>query len=428
MTEPASIQDPRELQQAFEAFMAMSAQLEGAYRELEQRAERLTAELAAARSERLVQLADKERIADRLGTLLEALPGGVVVLDGRGRVCECNPAALDLLGEPLLGETWAAVTERVLSDEQQDAHEVRLLDGRRVSISRRTLDTQPGQILLLHDVTETRALQETVSRQQRLSAMGEMTARLAHQIRTPLSSALLYASQLAGGSLKAADQVRFSEKLLHGLRQLERMVHDMLGFARGGATVAEPVPVHELLRDLEQSMVATLLAAGARLNIDNQAPGASLQGNREALAGALTNLAANAVQATGQGARLWVSVRETEGERLEIAVTDNGPGIPAELRERIFEPFFTTRPEGTGLGLAVVQAVLQAHQGSIRLETPAEGGTRFVLELPLAQPALLPGGEIRGQTPFSLALQRENTELTGQGKMALTPCVRRYAV
>lgn len=423
MTE-TTIHDPRELQQAFEAFMGMSAQLESAYRELEQRAERLTLELAAARSERLAQLADKERIADRLGTLLEALPGGVVVLDGTGRVCECNPAALDLLGEPLLGETWEAVTRRVLSDEQQDAHEVRLLDGRRVSISRRTLDSQPGQILLLHDVTETRALQETVSRQQRLSAMGEMTARLAHQIRTPLSSALLYASQLSGGQLKAADQVRFSAKLLQGLRQLERMVHDMLGFARGGAAAAESVPVRELLRDLEQSMVATLLASGARLNIDNQAPAAFLQGNREALAGALVNLAANAVQAAGQGARLRVSVQETDRGRLEIAVTDNGPGIPAELRERIFEPFFTTRPEGTGLGLAVVQTVLQAHGGSIRLENPAQGGTRFVLELPMTQPELLPGGrlaEIRGQSPFS---QQEKCEV----KRALTPYLRRYAV
>ncbi|HSJ49191.1 MAG TPA: ATP-binding protein [Gammaproteobacteria bacterium] len=413
MTE-TTIHDPRELQQAFEAFMGMSAQLESAYRELEQRAERLTLELAAARSERLAQLADKERIADRLGTLLEALPGGVVVLDGTGRVCECNPAALDLLGEPLLGETWEAVTRRVLSDEQQDAHEVRLLDGRRVSISRRTLDSQPGQILLLHDVTETRALQETVSRQQRLSAMGEMTARLAHQIRTPLSSALLYASQLAGGQLKAADQVRFSTKLLQGLRQLERMVHDMLGFARGGAAAAESVPVRELLRDLEQSMVATLLASGARLNIDNQVPTACLQGNREALAGALVNLAANAVQATGQGARLQVTVQETDRGRLEIAVTDNGPGIPAELHERIFEPFFTTRPEGTGLGLAVVQTVLQAHGGGIRLETPAQGGTRFVLELPMTQPELLPGGRLE-ETPLSHAGKRLSAE-------------RRYAV
>lgn len=413
MTE-TTIHDPRELQLAFEAFMGMSAQLESAYRELEQRAERLTLELAAARSERLAQLADKERIADRLGTLLEALPGGVVVLDGAGRVCECNPAALDLLGEPLLGETWEAVTRRVLSDELQDAHEVHLLDGRRVSISRRTLDSQPGQILLLHDVTETRALQETVSRQQRLSAMGEMTARLAHQIRTPLSSALLYASQLADGQLKAADQVRFSTKLLQGLRQLERMVHDMLGFARGGAAAAESVPVRELLRDLEQSMVATLLASGARLNIDNQAPAACLQGNREALAGALVNLAANAVQATGQGARLQVSVHETERGRLEIAVTDNGPGIPTELSERIFEPFFTTRPEGTGLGLAVVQTVLQAHGGGIRLETPAQGGTRFVLELPMTQPELLTAGRL-AETPLSHADKRLSTE-------------RRYAV
>jgi two-component system sensor histidine kinase FlrB len=418
------IHDPQELQRAFEAFTRMSEQLEGAYRELEQRAERLTAELAAARSERLVQLADKERIADRLGTLLEALPGGVVVLDGSGRVCECNPAALDLLGEPLLGETWEMVTRRVLSDEQQDAHEVQLLDGRRVSISRRTLDVQPGQILLLHDVTETRALQDTVSRQQRLSAMGEMTARLAHQIRTPLSSALLYASQLAGGRLKAADQVRFSEKLLHGLRHLDRMVNDMLGFARGGATAADTLSVAELLRDLEQSMVATLLASGARMNIRNEVPDARLQGNPEALAGALANLAANAVQATGHGARLQVHVRATDAARLEIAVTDNGPGIPFELRERIFEPFFTTRPEGTGLGLAVVQAVMEAHGGTIRLETPRTGGTRFVMSLPAAQQEILPSGKIRGQSPFSLVAQQEKCK----EKRALTPYFRRYAV
>ncbi len=387
------IHNPQELQSAFEAFTRMSEQLEGSYRELERRAAQLTRELEAARSERLQQLAEKEKIADRLGTLLEALPGGVVVLDGSGRVCECNPAALDLLGEPLLGETWDSVTRRVLSDDQQGNHEVRLLDGRRVSISRRTLDTQPGQILLLHDVTETRALQETVNRQQRLSAMGEMTARLAHQIRTPLSSSLLYASHLASGHLKAADQVRFSEKLLNGLRHLDRMVNDMLVFARGGSTAAESIPVSELLKDLEQSLVATLLESGARLNMVNDAPDARLQGNREALTGALVNLAANAVQATGYGARLQVNVRRTKDERIQIAITDNGPGIPAELRERIFEPFFTTRPEGTGLGLAVVQAVTQAHGGEIGLEIPREGGTRFVLNLPAAQPVMLPSGQ-----------------------------------
>lgn len=387
------IHDPQQLQSAFEAFTRMSEQLEDSYRELEQRVAGLNAELEAARSERLLQLAEKEKIADRLGTLLEALPGGVVVLDGEGRVCECNPAALDLLGEPLLGETWEAVTERVLCEEQADSHEVELCDGRRVNISRRTMDTQPGQILLLHDVTETHALQETVSRGQRLSAMGEMTARLAHQIRTPLSSALLYASHLANGSLKAADQVRFSEKLLHGLRQLDRMVNDMLGFARGGSAGMESVPVYELLKDLEHAMAAPLLESGASLRVDNRIPEARLHGNREALAGALTNLAQNAIQACGQGARLVVHINRDAQQRLHIAIRDNGAGIPAELRERIFEPFFTTRPEGTGLGLAVVQAVVQAHGGEVHLNAPVGGGTEFVLVLPVQQSQLLPSGQ-----------------------------------
>jgi signal transduction histidine kinase len=117
-------------------------------------------------------------------------------------------------------------------------------------------------------------------------------------------------------------------------------------------------------------------------------------------------------------------VRATDAARLEIAVTDNGPGIPFELRERIFEPFFTTRPEGTGLGLAVVQAVMEAHGGTIRLETPRTGGTRFVMSLPAAQQEILPSGKIRGQSPFSLVAQQEKCK----EKRALTPYFRRYAV
>ena len=114
----------------------------------------------------------------------------------RGRVQECNPTAIDLLGEPLEGESWLNVIQRVFAPRFDDGHEVSLKDGRRVSIATRSLAGEPGQLIVLTDMTETRALQERLSRHQRLSALGKVSASLAHQIRTPLSAAMLYGEHL----------------------------------------------------------------------------------------------------------------------------------------------------------------------------------------------------------------------------------------
>ena len=201
------------LEQAFAAFNAHSAQLEDAYRELKSQVGVLTRELAAARRERERQQAEKQRLARRLDGLLGALPGGVLVLDGDGRIFECNTAATALLGEPLLEQRWQDVVTRagaVLADG-----ELTLANGRRVGISRRRLDGEPGHILLLTDVTETRRLQALLARNERLSEMGEMAARLAHQIRTPLS--LRRALQLAPVARCAArrERQRYARKSAH---------------------------------------------------------------------------------------------------------------------------------------------------------------------------------------------------------------------
>ncbi|MEJ2645059.1 MAG: ATP-binding protein [Gammaproteobacteria bacterium] len=374
----------RQLQDAFLAFNQMSVQLESSYRELEQRVAELNAELAAARSERLRQLAEKERLANRLELLLEALPGGVVVLDGDGKVREANPAARDLLGEPLIAQGWDTVTRRAFAPRSDDTHEVTLRDERRITISRRPLGCEPGHILLLHDVTETRALQEAVSRQQRLSAMGQTTAALAHQIRTPLSAALLYAAHLGRADLQCTDRERFSAKLLARLRQLDHMVNDMLQFARGGSADSELVLLPELLNDFTAAIEPHLQSVGGACTINNLVGDGRLYGNRQALSGALLNLATNALQACESRPELSLTVRDANDATLAFELQDNGPGIPEELLPRIFEPFFTTRPDGTGLGLAVVQTVVHAHHGAIEVRSHAGVGTTFLLSLPAA--------------------------------------------
>ncbi|BDZ73357.1 hypothetical protein GCM10025856_10760 [Methylophaga marina] len=128
---------------------------------------------------------DADQLANRHSRLLAVLPAGVVVIDGSGFIQEANEAAISLLGEPLSGERWVNVIERAFDPKPSDGHDVSLKDGRLVHISTNPLGHEPGQIILLQDVTDTRALQSKVSHLQRLSTIGEVTARLAHQIRTP---------------------------------------------------------------------------------------------------------------------------------------------------------------------------------------------------------------------------------------------------
>ena len=189
-----SVKRSQDLHEAFHVFSEISERLAESYRGLEERVVVLNKELAAARGERLRQLAEKERLANRLQQLLDAMPGAIVVLDGDDNIQDYNPAAVELLGEPMLGEKWADVAKKSITGMSSDGYYATLGHGRQVGISSRALGAEPGRILLLKDDTETRRLQEMLNRHQRLSAMGEMVARLAHQIRTPLTSAMLYVS------------------------------------------------------------------------------------------------------------------------------------------------------------------------------------------------------------------------------------------
>src|SRR6187402_548134 len=210
----------QDLKSAFELFNQMSEQLADSYHLLENRVAELNEELSSLSDRRLQELAEKEKLAHRLESLLNFLPGGVVVLDSSGRVSESNPAATDLLGEPLQGELWRDVIQRSFAPRQDDGHEVSLRDGRRISISTRN-QGEDGQIILLTDQTETRRLQSQLSRHERLSAMGKMMSALAHQIRTPLSAAMLYAGHLCSNKLDEVKRQQFSEKICNRLNNIE---------------------------------------------------------------------------------------------------------------------------------------------------------------------------------------------------------------
>lgn len=381
-----ALANKRELESAFRTFNQISEQLAASYHALEEQVAQLTAELAHAQDQRIQQLSEKERIANRLERLLDALPAGVVVLDGRGFIQDSNSAARRLLGEPLLGLFWLEVINRAFSAQVGEFNEVRLKDGRVMSISTNPLGAEPGQIVLLNDITATCELQEKLGRHQRLSAMGEVAASLAHQIRTPLASALLYAAQTGSEKLAGQQRQRLAGKLLARLRALEHMVNDMLLFARGGGAGTDRIAIAELLRDLQQNLDTYLRDGAVAITAIDATRGAVLTGNRNALLGALQNLVINALQAADATVSIQVAAtRNTDKSGqpvIDIAVTDDGPGIPPAVRDRIFEPFFTTRSQGTGLGLAVVQAVAHMHHGAVWATSNEGGGATFTVRVP----------------------------------------------
>lgn len=368
------------LEQAFALFNQMSAQLTDSYSLLEARVTELKGELAVVSAQRMQELAEKERLANRLQSLLDLLPGGVIVIDGTGTVREANPAAIDLLGEPLIGMLWRHVITRCFAPREDDGHEISLKDGRRLSIATRSLDAEPGQLVLLNDLTETRHLQSQLARHERLSSLGRMVASLAHQIRTPLSAAMIYASHLTEQALNVETQQRFAGRLKERLHELEHQVRDMLVFARGELPLTDRVTPAGLVEALESAAYTHVRDVAVRWQCN--ADDGELLCNRDTLVGALLNLIENAVQASSTEARVKIHAY-SRGDTLRLCISDNGSGIDAAALARIGEPFFTTKTTGTGLGLAVVTAVARAHQGQVQFRSRPGRGTCAIVSLPL---------------------------------------------
>ena len=356
---------------------------------LQGQVEHLQSELAQVSEQYTQALAEKERLSARLKNLLQMLPAGVLVLDQHGVIRQSNPAAEDLLlaasgAKALVGQRWRAVIQKCFKPRSDDGHEVSLVDGRRVHLRTAPMSNEPGQLILLTDMTETRQLQSRLSQHERLSAMGKMVASLAHQIRTPLSAATLYAGHLANPNLNDSMRERFAEKLQERLRHLENQVRDMLIFARGEAPLNDDISTAELLQGLQSAMEVSVRNQQARYQIHNELPEKQITCNRDALISALMNLVNNALEACPPGdAQLDIRATAVGDEQVAVLISDNGEGMSDEQKQKIKQPFYTTKANGSGLGLAVVQAVARAHQAEFTLFDNPNGGLTAGLILPL---------------------------------------------
>ncbi|MCE9680014.1 ATP-binding protein [Shewanella sp. AS1] len=311
--------------------------------------------------------------------ILQAMPSGVVIINGDGIVTEANPVAVQLLGAPLMGMKWLQIINRAFSPKDDDGHEVSLKNGRRVKLAITPLTPEPGQLIVLTDLTETRLLQKNISHLQRLSALGKMVASLAHQVRTPLSAALLYASNLASPKLDQLSRARFQGKLIDRLNELSQQVDDMLLMAKGRQQeLTDVTSMEEVIEAVVANCEPIAERKQCQLQLDIQSQ-LTFQANKSALSSAINNLVINSIEAGAS--QVWLRALDKD-KQIHFEVVDNGKGLDKSMQQQALEPFFTTKAQGTGLGLAVVQTVVGNHQGRLTLDCEQGKGCRASFQLP----------------------------------------------
>ncbi len=357
------------------------------------------------------QQAKKQQIEQQFNVLadqlIDVMPTGLVILDGNGIVVKINKVAFNLLDEPILGQPWFKVITRSFKPREGDWHEVSLKDGRRVKLEITTLGSQPGQLITITDLTETRLLQDKLGQLQRLSSLGRMVSSLAHQIRTPLSAAILYSANLANSKLSHDARNSFQKKLNARLNDLEQQVNDMLLFSKSGKEqVVNPLLVNELVKDSISAMDVLVHNADAKINLQLDPNGCQILANKNALVGAIQNLIQNALQAIPNKAVINIHIY-CHDDFAYISVKDNGKGIPEQLVDKIFQPFYTSRSKGTGLGLAVVKSVVNAHQGNVKLISNIGEGAHFCIKLPLLS-SINPEQTYSSQSKFKVSQENKN--------------------
>jgi len=352
---------------------------------------RLAVEVQAGRRE-LHELGEiHRRIVDHVSSgLLTVSRGGVISSFNREAERITGWSADEAIGGKLeqllpgLGSVDSASRLERMQVRFQSRDGRKLHLGLSVSVLRDPAGEADGAIVIFQDLTRVVEMEEELRRSERLGAIGQLAAGLAHEIRNPLAS-LSGAIELLTADLPKGDRnsQTLSEIVRRETARLNRLVTDFLTYARPGPGRFEAVPLEALFQELAE-LVANDATCGVALELDVPAELEAL-GNPDQLRQVFWNLILNAAQSEPVDGVVRVQARANRGQELcEVAVIDRGCGFPRDALERIYEPFFTTKPKGTGLGLATVQRVVEAHGGRIAVASDAGKGTTVRVFLPRA--------------------------------------------
>ncbi len=394
-------------EQSFEIFDQATNRLQKAFGRLEKKFETLNRELDAKNIELKNALAEKENISSYLQNILESLTTGVVVADLDGRTTIMNQCAEKFTGYSRTrarGENTDLLFAGQAAARPEDCFDIKTLDGalgrkiqlknRHLEISASTVTSNNGEaigtVVLLRDITRMLKLEETILRSEKLAAMGETAANIAHEIRNPLGSISLFASLLKK-ELKEGKARERASHIINAVNDMDNKISNLLLFTRDQKPLMKKIDLHNALDEIiafsreiveKEKIVLTL----SRDDIDPV-----IMGNTEMLKQVFLNLILNAMQVMPDGGSLHIETRtyrfdpdkSIPGPVAELRFKDTGCGISNQNIKKIFNPFFTTKEKGMGLGLAIVHNIIHIHGGSIEAENNKGPGAVFKIKFPL---------------------------------------------
>ena len=362
----------KHLEEAFAIFYAESQKLEAQQADLQEKINQLSSEL--------------QQSNQRLGILLNAIPAGVILLENN-IVLLHNPAVLHFL--PSLGKgnqfalpsEWQASIapgEYVIGTPEDPNAPQKMVQVIRI-------DEGTRSFIQIQDITANIALHHETQRENRLTAMGKMAAGIAHQFRTPLATALLYSSHLCDDEVEPEMAKEFAARLRKQLLDLEKLSQDMLRFISNRPNKTVLTAAKQLIEEAQASIQALFETKGVTLSVQCAIPDTvMLLVEPKSIPNALVAILENALTVSKAHDTVVLSAT-TESKKLIITIADQGPGIASTMIDSLFEPFSTTSANGTGLGLSIAKNTLDAHRGTIGVQSTHEGAV-FKITLPITQP------------------------------------------
>ncbi len=373
----------------------------------------LASRMRVVGAEREVLEQEVQRLRLEASDILRNLRSGVLTVDGEGVLIFANPSARELLGfnvgdigrpvAELLVESAPSILNAIVRTQSSRLKSVRSEGKVRrddhtfpigvttTSIESDESDGTPSVTAIFSDISDQKRIEALHLRAERLEAVAELSASLAHEIRNPLASIRSSIEQLAGSSRADEDERMLAGLVLRESDRLSRLLTEFLDFTRVRVTKRQELDLADVVHKAVD-VICHHPDCPPSAEVDLQTSPVRLEGDEDLLHRVIANLLLNAVQAAGEQARVTVEVREATsgdlprgvslGPAVLLRVRDNGPGIPEELRERLFDPFVSGRRGGSGLGLAIVQRAIQVHRGVVFVDSVPGSGTTFSVIIP----------------------------------------------
>jgi signal transduction histidine kinase len=396
-TEPAQLSGAAaELAGAFSRFQEHCERLESVHRDLRAKLDQAQLRLEEKNRELAVRLTELEVMRERLSGILESITDGVLLVDGQGVVVTANAAAVRLCGGEVEGLRLTEVLPALVPVlEAEDGHRTRevvasiaglenVLMASAVPVRGISRLVDGHRVLAFKDVTEHRRLQERLARADRLAALGQVAANVAHEIRNPLGAIEGFA-RLLEGDLRTRDAAgaELARKTVYAAQQLNGVVSNLLNYARDPASHFQLFDLVALVREVLAMLEPRSSDRGVTVLFEVTPPALTVPVDGVQFRQVVANLVVNALEAcpSRRGGCVEVGLEADETE-LCLRVADNGRGIEDAALPRLFEPFFTRKQGGVGLGLAMCHRIVEAHGGRITAANRAAGGAVFVVTLP----------------------------------------------